>query len=212
MLFCTRLKSFKALKYKIIVLLLLLTHLGFGQSIGVRAGWNFNTISGPLEIMNLMAIPMAFTLVSIMATNCPILYDQGELLYNQTGGRQKFDGSSYYLIYTRKKRFTKRQKDTGPEITTSYISLPITAVFQPWKKLNCSPVFHPTFWSIPTGRGTVRFYSSEHPQRSSLNSHLTTIFTKTWRWQLQLPIRALQNHSRWRDCQCTQDCRCVLSE
>ena len=42
-------KSFKALKYKIIVLLLLLTHLGFGQSIGVRAGWNFNTISGPLE-------------------------------------------------------------------------------------------------------------------------------------------------------------------
>ncbi|MBL0083726.1 MAG: hypothetical protein IPP37_15515 [Saprospiraceae bacterium] len=37
------------MKYRIVALFLLVAHMASTQSIGVRAGWNFNTFSGPLE-------------------------------------------------------------------------------------------------------------------------------------------------------------------
>ncbi len=180
MLFLHSFKSFKALKYKIIVLLLLLTHLGFGQSIGVRAGWNFNTISGPLEANESYGYTNGIHFgINYGYKLSHTFMIRGELLYNQTGGRQKFDGSSYYLIYTPEKTvYEKGRRILDLEITTSYISLPITAVFQPWKKVELFAGISPNFLVNPTGRGTVRFYSSEHPTEIIFKQSLDYNFYK----------------------------------
>ena len=165
MLFLHTLKRVDALKYRIVALFLLVAHLASTQSIGVRAGWNFNTFSGPLEANESYAytngihfgINYGYKLSSTFMV-------RAELLYNQTGTKQKFDGPSYYLIYTPEKTvYEKGRRLLDLEITTSYISLPITAVFQLGKKWEVYGGLSPNFLINPSGRGTVRFYSSEHP-------------------------------------------------
>ena len=78
------------------------------------------------------------------------------------------------------------------EITTSYIKPAHYGCISALEKVELFAGISPNFLVNPTGRGTVRFYSSEHPTEIILNNHLTTIFTKTWRWHHLLPIRALQ--------------------
>ncbi len=153
------------MKYKIIFILLILSHLGFSQSIGVRAGLNYNSFSGPLEASESYGYTSGIHFginYGYKLSNSFMI--RGELLYNQTGGKQKFDGSSYYLIYTPEKTvFERGRRILDLEITTSYISFPITAVYQPWKKIELFAGFSPNFLVNPTGRGTVRFYSTDHP-------------------------------------------------
>lgn len=135
------------------------------QSIGVRAGWNINTFKGPLEANESFGYTNGIHFginYGYKLSNSFML--RGELLYNQTGVKHKFDGSSYYLIYTNEKTvFEKGRRILDLEITTSYISMPITAVIQPSRKFELYAGISPNILVNPTGRGTMRFYSTENP-------------------------------------------------
>ncbi|MBK8701473.1 MAG: outer membrane beta-barrel protein [Saprospiraceae bacterium] len=153
------------MKFRLTLACLLFYVLAYSQSIGVRAGWNFNTFSGPLEANESygstngihFGINYGYKLSNIFMV-------RGELLYNQTGTKHKYDGSSYYQIYTAEKTVYERgRRLLDLEISTSYVSLPLTAVVQLGKKIEVFGGFSPNFLVNPSGRGTVRFYSDLHP-------------------------------------------------
>ncbi len=157
-------KTLKSLIFSCLVLFGL--QLTSAQSIGVRAGLNYSTFSGPLEqneqfgFANGIHFGISY---GYKFTNNFML--RTELLYNQMGSKIKFDGeNSYYLIYTPKKTvFETGKRILDLEISNSYIGLPITAVYQLSKKIEIFGGISPGFLINPTARGLVRFTSKEHP-------------------------------------------------
>jgi hypothetical protein len=134
------------------------------QSIGVRAGWNFNTFSGPLEPSEKYGLANGIHFgvnYGYKLTNNFML--RGELLYSQSGTKQTYDGDSYYLIYTNDKTvYEKGKRKLDLQISNSYIGIPITAVanlgkFEFYGGAGAYVLIN------PTGRGTLRFESKDHP-------------------------------------------------
>jgi hypothetical protein len=88
-----------------------------------------------------------------------------ELLYNQVGTKQIYDGPSYYLIYTPSKTvFEKGKKTINLEITNSYISLPLSAVWSPSRKFELFGGISLNLLASSSGRGTMRFESDAYPK------------------------------------------------
>jgi Outer membrane protein beta-barrel domain len=147
-------------------LILFAVHFSFAQSIGVRAGLNYSTFSGPLETNEKFGLANGIHFgisYGYKFTNTFML--RTELLYNQMGSKQKFDGeNSYYLIYSPKKtEFEKGRRILDLEISNSYISLPFTAVYQLSRKFEIYGGLSPSFLINPTARGLVRFTSKDNP-------------------------------------------------
>lgn len=147
-------------------LILFTVHFTYAQSIGVRAGLNYSTFSGPLETNEKFGVANGIHFgisYGYKFTNTFML--RTELLYNQMGSKQKFEGeNSYYLIYTPKKTvYEKGRRILDLEISNSYISLPFTAVYQLSRKFEIYGGLSPSFLINPTARGLVRFTSKDHP-------------------------------------------------
>lgn len=153
---------------RIIVAMILV--LGFfnsnAQSIGVRAGWNFGKFSGPLEQNESFKYNSGFHFgINYGYKFSNKFMIRTELLYNQVGVKQQYDGSSYYLIYTSDKTvFEKGKKTLNLEITNSYISLPLSAVWSPTKKIELFGGFSANLLASSSGRGTMRFESDANPK------------------------------------------------
>jgi hypothetical protein len=139
--------------------------MSYAQSIGVRAGLNYSTFSGPLEKGESFGLANGIHFginYGYKFTNKFMI--RAELQYNQVGTKQKFKGDSYYLIYTSKKTvFEKGERILDLEISNSYINVPITAVYQVNRKFELFGGISPGFLINPTGRGTVKFTSKAHP-------------------------------------------------
>ena len=135
------------------------------QSIGVRAGWNFNRFSGPLEVGE----SFNYTNGIHFGINYGYKFTKNfmlrtELLYNQKGCEYKFDGKSYYQIYNSEKTvYEVGRRTVKLEISNSYICLPVTAVFQLGSKFEVFGGLSADFLVSPKGRGTLRFESEAYP-------------------------------------------------
>ncbi|MCB0558282.1 MAG: PorT family protein [Lewinellaceae bacterium] len=124
-------------------LLLLLTVLGFFQltaqefSGGFRAGINFATISGPLEVSDsgndLEEYKMS-TGFHVGATANLKFNDyfglRAELLYSQKGADYNYNGQSFWILYTEDDQpiYATGSRTTSLSITNSYIDIPFMAV------------------------------------------------------------------------------------
>ncbi len=188
--FCTlKEKTLKPFIFSILILFAL--QYNFAQSIGVRAGLNYSTFSGPLEknekygLANGIHFGISY---GYKFTNTFML--RAELLYNQMGSKLKFDGdNSYYLIYTPKKTvFETGKRILDLEISNSYISLPITAAYQLTKKIEIYGGLSPSFLINPTARGLVRFTSKENPTEIIFKQALD------YRYYNDLPKEAATNN------------------
>ncbi len=135
-----------------------------GQSIGVRAGWNFSKFSGPLEAgeeyKSNNGIHFGVNYGYKVSKNFQL---RAEILYNQTGTQHNYDTSSYYLIYADKTIFEKGRRTQKLQISNSYIGLPITAAYQ-IGKVEFLVGLNPSILINPVGRGTVRFESQTRPK------------------------------------------------
>ena len=124
-------------------LLLLLTVLGFFQltaqefSGGFRAGINFATISGPLEVSDsgndLEEYKMS-TGFHVGATANLKFNDyfglRAELLYSQKGADYNYTGESFWILRTEDdaRIYATGNRNTALSITNSYIDIPFMAV------------------------------------------------------------------------------------
>lgn len=150
-----------------IVALLIIVSIGYinAQSIGVRAGWNLSKFDGPLETHETFKLNNGFHFgVNYGYKFSPKFMLRTELLYNQVGTKHNYDGASYYLIYTSDKTvYEKGKKTINLEITNSYVSLPISAVLSPTKKIEIFGGCSTNFLVSSSGRGTLRFESDANP-------------------------------------------------
>jgi hypothetical protein len=135
------------------------------QSIGVRAGWSFNTFSGPLEGAEKYGLANGIHFgvnYGLKLTNNFMV--RSELLYSQSGTKQTYDGDSYYLIYTSDKTlYEKGKRKLDLQISNSYVGIPVTAVgnfgkFEIFGGMGAYVLIN------PTARGTVRFESAAKPK------------------------------------------------
>lgn len=147
----------------------MITNLLSAQAIGVRAGWNFNKFDGPLEAAESFGFANGIHFgINYGYKLSNKLMIGAELLYNQAGSKHRYDstGQSYYLLYTSSKTvFEKGKRLLNLEISNSYISLPITAIFKLSRKFEIFGGLSPNFLVNPTGRGQVRFESYDHPNQ-----------------------------------------------
>lgn len=135
------------------------------QSVGVRAGWNLSKFDGPLETHDTFKLNNGFHFginYGYKFSNKFML--RTELLYNQVGSKQIYNGPSYYLIYTADKTvYEKGKKTINLEITNSYISLPVSGVWSPSPKFEIFGGVSANFLASSGGRGTLRFESDANP-------------------------------------------------
>jgi hypothetical protein len=144
---------------------LFIVSVSIAQSIGVRAGWNFSKFSGPLEPSEQFklsnGIHFGINYGYKLSNNFMV---RAELLYTQVGSKQLFDSSSYYLVYTPQKTvFEKGRRTLDLQVSNSYVGLPITAAYQVGK-FEFVGGLNPSVLISPTGRGTLRFESKDHPK------------------------------------------------
>jgi hypothetical protein len=158
-------KDKQLIKRIFIYSIILLSHTAFSQSIGVRAGWNFNTFRGPLEPGESFSLTNGIHFgINYGYKLSNVFMIRTELLYSQLGTKQKFDGDSYYVIYTSGKTvFEKGNREQNLEISNSNVSIPITAAINLGRKIEVFGGLSPNFLINPTGRGTLRFISKENP-------------------------------------------------
>lgn len=169
--FCNPLKNVTLGRIILFAGLILFTIQGISQSIGVRAGWNFNKFSGPLEASE------SFTYSNGIHFGINYGYKftkkfmiRAEILYNQAGSKQNYDssGQSYYVIPTPDRELEKVVYEKGKrllelDISNSYVSLPITAAYQISNKFEIYGGASVNFLVSPTARGRVVFKSSSRP-------------------------------------------------
>ncbi|HQU58238.1 MAG: PorT family protein [Phaeodactylibacter sp.] len=106
-------------------------------SAGFRAGLNFATIKGPLEMDDSGNDLEEYTLKSGFHVGgmANLKFNdaftlRGELLYSQKGTESKYLGQSYWIFYTADDIpvYATGDRNTTLSITNSYIDIPITAV------------------------------------------------------------------------------------
>ena len=152
---------------KIILLLCLFAfaHAVYSQTVGIRAGINFSSFSGPLENGESFGYNNGIHFgISYGYKFTPRIMLRAEMLYSQKGTKQKYEGESYFLIYTPKKTVYENGYDTfNLQISNAYISLPLVVAFQASKKFEIYGGLSPSILINPTARGTRDFISRDHP-------------------------------------------------
>lgn len=134
--------------------------------IGVRAGANYSQFRGPVESeineeFNLSGgfhFGFNFTYYVLQPVGLRI-----ELLYLQTGTKQKIGGDSYTLVrIPNSSAFLKEEgyREQNMDISNAYISLPVSVQIQLNKKFELFGGFYTNFLIGPTGGGRVCFDST----------------------------------------------------
>ena len=110
---------------------------------GFKAGLNFNTIKGDSEMANGAELEdfTSNTGFHVGATftwkATDLMGVRAELLYNQKGGRQSFEGPSYFTLTTTNGNTvaTSGTRKQSLNLTTSYIDIPVVGYFRPVEQL-----------------------------------------------------------------------------
>lgn len=144
------------------------------QSIGIRAGLNTATFSGPLEagtnILGDTGESFGYSNGFHFGVNygyklSDYVTIRGEVVYTQIGGKQFYDGESYYRIYGPNETFYEfGTANIELDISNAYISVPITAVGMLGKKIEVFGGAYFSFLVNPVGGGTHRFESTDNPE------------------------------------------------
>jgi len=155
------------LKKIIILAIMILPIIGMSQStkIGVRAGLNYSWFQGPLEENESFGVTSGFH----FGINYSYYFNDFfglrlELLYNQKGTTQAFEGETYYIL----RRGVERLVDFGDteynlDISNAYFSLPISASVYLTPKIELFGGIGVDFLIGPTGSGTIRYVSTDNP-------------------------------------------------
>lgn len=136
--------------------------------VGVRAGVDFTTLSGPTEANETFSVSQGFHFgfnVARYFTNQ--ISVRAEFLYQQKGYKKNYQGAGYYGIKDSDNaiKYIPGDLDYILEVSNAYISLPITFHFQPVKQIEVYAGISPNFLINPIGNGNVLFVSSENPDR-----------------------------------------------
>ncbi len=136
------------------------------HKIGVRAGYNYASISGPLEVGEELNVNRGFHFgINYTYHFTPDFGIRGELMYTQRGTTQRFQdttgvfqiikpislGSSPFVA--------EGKKDLTIEITNAYFSIPITANYRIANKFEFFGGISIDFMIGSSGRGNVDFES-----------------------------------------------------
>ena len=136
-------------------------------NIGVRAGQNWSTITGPQETGEEIGYSGGFHFGINFSYNFTDFFSlRTEILYMQNGYDQKYVGDSHFLIWKNDGGIVIEPGsiDKNLQISNAYLQLPITGHVRINKKWE---VFGGVYGGIligPTGRGTITFESTDNPE------------------------------------------------
>lgn len=141
----------------------------FCQSIGVRAGLNYSSFKGPLEPGEKFGYASGFHFgVNYGYRLTDKFMIRAELQYIQTGSKQTYDTTGYYLVYLNDGITTIYEPgkvNLNLDISNGFINLPIMAAYQVHPKLELFGGVSANFLINPIGRGTLRFESLTRPTK-----------------------------------------------
>jgi hypothetical protein len=145
----------------------MLVSVGYGQSIGIRAGLNFSNFNGPTEEFESYGIASGFHFgfsYGYRFTSQFML--SGELLYNQIGTKHNYDGEGVYFFRMPDFIVERGQLNINKEITMSYVALPIIASYKLGKKIEFLGGISPAILLSPSANGLLQFISTERPEEN----------------------------------------------
>jgi hypothetical protein len=137
------------------------------QAVGIRAGLNYSTFSGPLEIGESSNFSNGFHFgfnYGYKFTNKFVV--RAELLYTQVGSIKDYAGDGYYKIYPTDGSatiFEKGDVDLNLNVSNAYINIPLIAAYQITPKFELLGGVSFNFLVNPVARGTIRFESHDNP-------------------------------------------------
>jgi len=152
----------------------------FAQSynIGVRAGLNYNTFRGPLELGEKYKFNNGFHFgLSYQYNFIDNLGLRVELQYSQTGGRKEYTGTSFYVIRDSDTAYFEPGTLTGTddngdgtidtpgyllEVSNAYLNFPVTVHARLGSKIEFLAGAYFGFNINPTANGRLRFDSTEN--------------------------------------------------
>ncbi len=146
------------------------------QSIGIRAGLNYSTFSGPLEQGETYKYSDGFHFgfnYGYKFTNKFML--RAELLYTQIGSQKNYKGLGYYKIYPTDGSATIYEVgnvEMELNVSNAYINVPIVAAFQLSKKFEIFGGASINFLVNPIARGNVIFTSASRPDEIKFRQSL----------------------------------------
>lgn len=134
---------------------------GQNYKIGVKAGLNYFKFKGPLEPAGneTYGLSSGFHFgVNFTYYLSDFVGFRSELLYNQKGSKQDYDGNGYTII----KQFDDDlilygNKDLSMQYSLSYVTIPLTVVVNPISKLEISAGVHVDLMIGPQGSGNYIF-------------------------------------------------------
>jgi opacity protein-like surface antigen len=137
------------------------------HKVGVRAGLNYSQFSGPLEANETFSMSSGFHFGVNYTYELPTnIGFRAELLYIQRGSKQKYDDeNSFYIINpiepsTMESFVEPGHKVLDMNITSSYLSIPLTVQYRLNRKFEIYGGASLDFMIGPNGRGKVDFESS----------------------------------------------------
>lgn len=140
------------------------------HKIGVRAGLNYSSLNGPLEQNESLGISNGFH----FGINYTYLFPtdiglRAELLYIQRGYKQFYTGDTYYIINPISPASFETFIEDGfldynIDISTSYVSIPLTFQYKFHKKFEVYAGASVDFLIGSAGRGKADFESASRPE------------------------------------------------
>lgn len=135
-------------------------------NIGVRAGLDFATFSGPLETNETFGFKTGFHFgLSYQYNFTGLLGLRAELLYKQTGNEIRYNGPGYYVL----RQSTETTYDNNGiineyllVISNGYLSVPITTHYKIGKKFEVYGGAYVGFLVSPTASGLIDYNSTEN--------------------------------------------------
>lgn len=142
------------------------------HKVGVRAGVNYSTFSGPLEMGESYGMSNGIHFGINYTYEMPNNFGfRAELLYIQRGSKQKYqdaDSMSYFIIDPIAPGSLETFVETGSKkldlnITTGYFSIPLTVHYRVRRRFELFAGASLDFLVGPSARGKVDFTSKERP-------------------------------------------------
>ena len=139
------------------------------HKVGVRAGLNYSKFQGPLEVNESFTVSNGFHFGINYTYVLPSKVGfRAELLYIQRGTQQNYKGETYYIINPISPAGLASFVEYGDldynlNISTSYLSIPLTVQYKFHKKFEIFAGASLDFLVGPSGRGKADFTSSSRP-------------------------------------------------
>ncbi len=133
--------------------------------IGVKAGLNYFQMNGPLETSGNEEYSLSSGFhfgINFTYYVSDFVGFRGELLYNQKGSRQTFNGDSYSIIKIGTENlYLEGNRDYKMEYSLSYLSLPLVAVVNPTSKIELFGGINLDFLIGPVGSGSYVYTNDD---------------------------------------------------